>query len=334
MLADEGKALNGGTKEVGTRHEADEIMLDELDRLKNKDLSWQEWFAKYFTKPITGLKYKLGLGFTEAQELHKRVVRKFKRRRVITFNVNSIWASVLMHTSDFTNSKYKYLLNIIDLFSKYAYVMPLKSKSANDIIEGFSSVFARAKPEKLWTDQGTEFVNNKFKDFLKQNNIELYHVYNEEKSVVVERFNRTLGELLSRKITENSQKFKKEKQFVKALNDMVNLYDNKVHSTIGMTPTQAVKSENRFQVMLNSYPPEENKSKQLFNVGDLVRIDAYKDKFTKGRKPNWTKELFVVDKVLHTNPVTYRTTDTNGEEIIGSFYNQQLQRTAKFRLTK
>jgi transposase InsO family protein len=137
----------------------------------------------------------LGLGFTEAQELHKRVVHKFKRRRVIAFNINSIWASDLMHTSDFTNLKYKYLLNVIDLFSKY----PLKSKSANDVIEGFSYVFARAKLEKLWTDQGTEFLNNKFKDFLKQNNIELYHVYNEGKSVVVERFNRTLGELLSKK---------------------------------------------------------------------------------------------------------------------------------------
>jgi transposase InsO family protein len=113
--------------------------------------------------------------------------------------VNSIWASGLTHTSDFTTSKYKYLLNIVDLFSKYAYVLPLKSESANDVIEGFSSVFARAKPEKLLTDQDTEFVKNKFKDFLKQNNIELYHVYNEGKSVVVERFNRTLGELLSRK---------------------------------------------------------------------------------------------------------------------------------------
>jgi IS30 family transposase len=78
-----------------------------------------------------------------------------------------------MHTSDFTNSKYKYLLNIIDLFSKYAYVIPLKSKSANDVIEGFSSVFTRAKSEKLCTDQGTEFINNKLKDFLKQNNVEL-----------------------------------------------------------------------------------------------------------------------------------------------------------------
>jgi hypothetical protein len=90
MLADEGKALKGGTKEVGARHEADEIMLNELDKLKNKDLSWQEWFAKYLTKPIIGLKYKLGLRFTEAQELHKRVVRKFKRRKVIAFDVNSV----------------------------------------------------------------------------------------------------------------------------------------------------------------------------------------------------------------------------------------------------
>jgi hypothetical protein len=103
-------------------------MLDELHKLKNKDLSWQEWFAKYFTKPIIGLKYKLGLGLTEALELglHKGVVRKFKRRRVIAFNVNSIWASDLMHTSDFTNSKYKYLLKIIDFFLKICLRYTLK----------------------------------------------------------------------------------------------------------------------------------------------------------------------------------------------------------------
>jgi hypothetical protein len=152
--------------------------------------------------------------------------------------------------------------------------------------------------------------------------------------VVVERFNRTLGELLSSKIIENSQKFKTEKQFVKALNDTVNFYNNKIHSTIGLTPTQVLKAENRFQVMLNSYPPEENKLKQLFNVGDIVRIEAYKYKFTKGRKSKWTKELFLVDEVLHTNPITYEIKDINGEEITGSFNNQQLQRTAKFRLTK
>jgi transposase InsO family protein len=73
---------------------------------------------------------------------------------------------------------------------------PLKSKSANDVIEAFPYAFARVKPQKLWTDQGTEFVNNKLKDFLKHNNIDLYHVYNKGKSVVVERFNRTLGKLL------------------------------------------------------------------------------------------------------------------------------------------
>jgi hypothetical protein len=82
--------------------------------------------CKTFTKPIIGLKYKFGLGFTEAQELHNRVVRKFKRRRAIALNVNDIWASDSMHTSDLTNSKYKYLLNINDLFSKYVDVIPLK----------------------------------------------------------------------------------------------------------------------------------------------------------------------------------------------------------------
>jgi len=93
------------------------------------------------------------------------------------------------------------LITVIDLFSKYAYSIPLKSKSSNDIINAFKSLFTSRKPKKLWTDEGTEFTNNAFKKFLKDNNIELYHVYNEGKAAVIERFNRTSGEMIQKHLT-------------------------------------------------------------------------------------------------------------------------------------
>jgi len=92
------------------------------------------------------------------------------------------------------NKGCKYLLNVIDLFLKYVYSIPLKSKSQHAVAEAFEKLFINNKPEKLWTDQGSEFINKTFKKFLNDHNIELYHVHNEGKACVIERFNGTLGE--------------------------------------------------------------------------------------------------------------------------------------------
>jgi len=80
------------------------------------------------------------------------------------------------------NKGSKYVLTVIDLFSKYAYTIPLKSKSSDLVINAFEKLFKTRKPNKLWTDQGSEFINRNFKNFLEQNNIELYHVFNKGKA--------------------------------------------------------------------------------------------------------------------------------------------------------
>ena len=91
------------------------------------------------------------------------------------------------------NKGIKYLLCAIDLFSKYARVVPLKDKKGVSIVNAFQKIISEGrKPNKIWVDQGSEFYNNSFKDFLKINNIEMYSTYNEGKSVVAERFIRTL----------------------------------------------------------------------------------------------------------------------------------------------
>jgi len=159
QLADEG---------VGTRHEADKIMLDELDNWENKKLNWNEWLAKKFTKSIIWTKHKLGLGITAniqlAKELHKPLTRKFKRRKVFVSNINKIWSADLMDKSNLSskNKGYKYLLNVIDLFTKYVYSIPLKYKSQHAVAEAFEKLFISNKPDKIWTDQGTEFINKTF----------------------------------------------------------------------------------------------------------------------------------------------------------------------------
>ena len=132
-------AYEEADKGVGTSHDADKTMLNELSELNNKELNWNEFLAKYFTKGIMRVKHKLGLGFDEAEELHKPIRHKFKRRRVFVFNIDDVWSADLkdMQTLAKENKGYKFLSNVIDLFSKTAYSIPLKSKSSEVIIDAF-----------------------------------------------------------------------------------------------------------------------------------------------------------------------------------------------------
>ena len=310
-------------RDSDNRKQCDKEMLNRLDKMKTKNLREKIDYA--VVKPVIWTKYKLGASL-EAEELHKPIRHKFKRRRIFVFNTDDIWSADLkdMHPLSKQNKHYKYLLNVIDLFSKYAYSIPLKSKSSAAITNAFKSLFLTSKrqPRKLWTDQGTEFTNNQFKKFLKDNNIELYHVYNEGKAAVVERFNRTLGEMIQKHLTSRDSKY------IDVLQRLLDEYNNKYHSSIKMTPFEASQPENRDQVVNNLYSNiKQVKNPRKLKIGDKVRIYAYKSTFTKGYMPRWTKEIFVIDEIMKTNPITYKIKDLNGEPILGSFYIQELQKT-------
>ena len=309
-----------------TRKVCDKQMLNELDNTKTKGIREKIDYA--IVKPIIWLKHKLGLGLEEAKELHKPIRKKFKRRRVLVYNVDDIWSADLTNSFQSLsreNKGYKYMLNVIDLLSKYAYSIPLKSKSSESILEAFNQLFKFTKrhPKKLWTDQGSEFINSKFKDFLKDHNIELYHIYNEGKACVIERFNRTLGEMIQKHLTA-----KKTNKYIDILQELLDEYNNKYHSSIKMTPYEASKPKNRERVIKNLYSNIESSNQHpKFKIGDRVRIYKYKPLFEKGYKPNWTTEIFVISKINETNPITYSIQDLNGEDILGSFYEEELQIT-------
>ena len=315
-----------------TRKACDKEMLNELDDAKTKGI--REKIDYMLVKPVIWLKYKLGLGIEDtgyllAEELHKPIRSKFKRRRVMVYNIDDIWSADLHNTFQSLakqNKHYKYMLNVIDLFSKYAYSIPLKTKSSDEITEAFSKLFkfSGRKPTKLWTDQGGEFINNKFKQFLKEHDIDLYHVFNEGKACVVERFNRTLGEMIQKHMTAN-----KTDKYVDILQKLLDEYNNRTHSAIKMSPHDASKFENHdevFKALISKV--KGSKKKPVFKVGDRVRLYAKKGLFDKGYKPNWTTEIFVVNKVNKTDPVTYNIKDLQGEDIIGKIYEQELQRTS------
>ena len=162
------------------------------------------------------------------------------------------------------------MLNVIDLFSKTAYSIPLKSKSSEVIIDAFERLFTNRRAKKLWTDQGSKFISNRFQKLLGDNNIELYHVFNEGKAVVVERFNRTLGEMIQKHLTASNTS-----RYIDVLQKLIKEYNTRYHSSIKMAPFQVSDPENREQVLRNLYSDikrVKRRQKPQFKAGDRVRI--------------------------------------------------------------
>ena len=166
-----------------------------------------------------------------ADELHKPVVKKFNKRKVYSQFKDNIWGVDLadMQSSSRKNKGIKYLLCAIDLYSKYAFVIPLKDKKGISIANAFNKIIkqSKRKPNKIWVDQGSEFYNNNFKKWLSDNNIIMYSTYNEGKSVVAERFIRTLKNKLYKHMTATGKNV-----YYDVLDDVVNKYNNTKHRVL------------------------------------------------------------------------------------------------------
>ena len=273
-----------------------------------------------------------------ADELHKPITRNFRKRRVISYGFDKLWAGDLIEIQRYSkwNNGIKYLLTIIDVFSKYGWIVPLKDKKTESVSSAFDLIFKKSKrkPEMLWTDKGSEFISKHFKEFLKKNNVKLYHTENKEKSSIVERWNKTMKYRMWKMFSANNNTIYWDK-----LDKLVDDYNNTYHSSIEMTPTEASKKENEKKVFANLYDDliYLKPKKPKFSIGDKVRISKYKRRvFDKGYTPNWTDELFVVDKVILTKPVTYKIVDLLGEKVEGSFYEKELQKAKQqtFRIDK
>ena len=194
------------------------------------------------------------------------------------------------------------------------------------MVNAFQKIISEGrKPNEIWVDQGSEFYNNSFKDFLKINNIEMYSIYNEGKSVAAERFIRMLKNKLFKSMTAISKN-----AYCDVLDDIVNKYNNTVHRTAKMKPIDVISDS------YDEYNEDFNTKDPKFKDGNNVRISKYKNIFAKGYAPNWSEEVFIVSKVKNTVPWTYVINDLNGEETNGTFYEKELQKTSQeeFRIEK
>ena len=175
------------------------------------------------------------------------------------------------------NKGFRFLLCVIDVFSKYPWVVPLKDKKGITIVNAFQKVLKQSnrKPNKIRVDKGSEFYNNSFKKWLRDNDIAMYSTHNEGKSVVAERFIKTLKNKISKYMTSISKKV-----YIDKLDDIVNGYNNAFHRAIKMKPID-VKDNTCINIRKEVYDKD-----LKFKVGDHVRLSKYKIIFAKGCTPN------------------------------------------------
>ena len=259
--------------------------------------------------------------------LHKPARRHYKRSRVIVSGIDAQFQADLCDVQSLSryNKGYKYLLTCLDIFSKYAFVIPLKTKQGQELVKAFQTILSSGrKPSKLQTDQGSEFLNRVFQKFLRDNNIDFFTVNSGLKASVVERFNRTFKNKMYKYFT-----YKNTLSYIDALPQLVKSYNNTYHRSIKMKPSQVTKA-NEAKVWETLYVDDVHKRVRFkFQVGDRVRISKAKRLFEKSYLPNFTEEMFTVYKRFARQVPVYKLKDDAGEILDGSFYEPELQKIIK-----
>lgn len=258
-----------------------------------------------------------------ANEIHKPARKRFSRRKVIVKGLDDLWQCDLIDMIKYNkfNKGYKYLLTVIDVFSKFAWARPIKDKSAKAVTNAMKEILMSGrKPNNLQSDLGSEFYNKYFKELINKYSINHYSTYSSLKASVVERFNRTLKNLMWKKFTINGSYNWKD-----MLQQLIKTYNNKRHSTIKIKPCE-VNKNNEQHILQNIYKYKKSLSTKgaKFDVDDYVRISKYKSEFSKGYTPNYSTEIFKIYKVVQTEPVTYLLNDVDGKPILGGFYQEEL----------
>ena len=262
-------------------------------------------------------------------QLHKPSRKTFGRRPIIVQGIDHLWQGDLSDVSRLKvhNDQNRFLLFVIDGFSKYAWVRPLKDKTAGEITKAMKSILDSSgrTPLHFQTDKGGEFVNRQTKDLTNSRRINFYTSQNEEtKAAFVERLQRTFKTKMFRFFTDRNTL-----RYIDVLQDLMDSYNNTTHSTIGMKPIDVNKNneaEVRARLCEGWSKVARVSSKSALREGDKVRLSIARHTFRKGYLPQWTEEIFTIVKKLRTHPITFKVKDYNDEILEGSFYADELQK--------
>ena len=262
----------------------------------------------------------------QSYSLHKPARRNFTRNKTIVGGIDRQWQADLADMQGLTkeNDGYKYLLTVIDVFSKYAWAIPIKDKGTKSTLEGFKQLFKISKPrlpEKLQTDAGKEFLNKEVQQYFKSKGIHHFVSNSDKKAAVVERFNRTLKTRIWTYFTAHQTN-----RYIDNLDNFVKSYNESFHRTIGMKP-EDVRPKDENKLFLKMFPETVfgTANEKNLKPGQLVRISKVKGQFEKGYLPNWSREHFVVEKNNSGPKSVYKLKDKGDEEVKGSWYPEEVQ---------
>lgn len=278
-------------------------------------------------------KYKLSkdqitdfLSGRDEYTLHKAVVHKFQRHHIIVGGINHIHQGDLVDMGKQSakhNDGIVFLLTVIDCFTKMAFVQPIKTKGNLQIVNALSKIYKnRDPPISFLTDSGKEFVGKVTQKWFKDKNIQFYVAHGTNKAMYVERFHRTLKTRLSRYMTLHNTL-----RYIDVLQDIVNSYNNTYNRSTGYKPIDINETNARkIFIHVNGSPINwfKNLKKPKYKIGDHVRITREKGIFEKGYEETFTREVFIIDKVMNTDPREYKLRSLNDINIEGRFYEKEL----------
>ena len=313
-------------KNLRDKHIADEKMIKAINELPYD----QQQYDTFLVKNIVRSKRKLGLGnnFTMedlSNELNKPTINKFPRKKIIVNHIDEIHSADLVDMAQYSkiNKGYKYIFTNIDIFSKYAYAYPIKSKKYKTLNLVLKKYLKKNKPNYIWSDKEPSFFSKEMQEFFKDNDVKIYHTNSHLKAVVIERFNRSLRELMMIHFVKNNNTV-----WYNIPPKLIKIYNNRYHSTIKMKPVDVNKNNEKY-IKENIYTYNKTSKNPRFKLGDLVRISLKRrDVFDKASgNIRWSQKLFKIHSINRSNVITYKIKDLNDEIIKGIFYERELQKT-------
>ena len=272
--------------------------------------------------------------FLQNYPLHsrnKRISKKiFPRRRVVARFPFDLWQADLIEYPNIKwyNNGYKFILLVIDCFTKVIYCEKLKKKTADLTSDAMLKILDRAKqpPVMLVTDGGREFFNSEFEKVMISNNISHFRTATRTpwKASLAERANRTIKTKIARWMQKTNSK-----KWIDVYEKFVDNYNKVPHSSHGFAP-QDVTEDNAKEVYKKLYPLSRIRVGCKLKIGDKVRILVQKQEYEKGYTPKWSEEVYTISKVLQRNTICwYHLADHTGKRKPGIWYYYQLNLVAR-----
>ena len=231
--------------------------------------------------------------------------KNYDTNKTDVYHIDDIWSLDILDLKDYgpeNNRGYRYVLVIIDNFSKFGWTVPIKNKNAQTIKDCLEHILinSKRKPYLIESDRGKKFYNNIFQDFLNKNNIKLYSRKSSYGAVFAKRFNRTIRDLLKKIVFEQG-----DAKWIDILPTITKQYTNRIHSSTKLSPKDASLKKNAGFVH-RKLSDKRNKIKPKYEIGDLVRPADLRKTFSKSDTTNWSYLLYKITEVINDTIPCYR----------------------------